>query len=179
MTTQEKFEYFYKQFTEDHPDVKCTGYCADPSMSMSMIIHAEHGDIGLKLDHVNMQYKITTSDISYIKDKTSETPHRPKGGLSGFIGFFLTAAYAAFLFMYFGTNAETLGGFMAYRIMQPHIICVAIAGVLSVIGFIGKVRWAMLVACILMIVAAVMMPSYAMFVIVQAIFFLISYARMC
>lgn len=179
MTIREKFDHLYKQFAEDHPDAKCTGYDADPSTPMSMIVHTEAGDVGLRLDLVNLEYKVTTADLGYINEQTPEKPHKPKGGLSGFVGFVLTAAYAAFLFSYFGSNAETLGGFMAYRIMQPHIICVAIAGVLSIIGFIGKVRWAMLVACILMIVAAVMMPAYAMFVIVQAVFFLISYARMC
>ena len=178
MTMQEKFDFFYKRFTEDHPDVKCTGYYADQSTPMSMIIHAELGDIGLKLDHIGMQYRITTSDISYIKDKTPEKPHKPRGGLSGFIGFLLTALYATFLLSYFGSNAATLGGYIAYQMMQPHIICVVISAVLSIVGCIGKVRWAMLVSAVLMIVAAVMMPSYAMLVIIQPVFFLISYARM-
>lgn len=177
MTMQEKFEFLYNKFVEEHPDVKCTGYYADSSTPMSMLVHAELGDIGLKLDLINMEYKVTTSDVSYIKDETPVKPHKPHGGFSGFIGFLLTAFYAWILLTYFGSQ-NTLGGYIAYQMVRPHVICVVVSAVLSIVGCIGKVRWAMLVSAVLMIVAGILMPSYIIYVVIQPVFFFISYARM-
>ena len=71
-----------------------------------------------------------------------------------------------------------MGGAIATAIVTPHMVCIAVAAVMSIIGFFGKARWAFLVAGILLIVAAVVFLTYAMFVIVQAVLAFIAYGRM-
>jgi hypothetical protein len=73
---------------------------------------------------------------------------------------------------------DSLGGYIAMRIVMPHLICVLLAAIFSLIGFFGRKRWAMLTSGILMSVSAVLMMQYAPMVIVQAILFFVSYARM-
>ena len=108
-----------------------------------------------------------------------ETDEQPKGRFSGCLASVLTVLYTIYILSYFGDiGMDSLGGFLAMQIVMPHLICVALAAVFSLIGFFGKKRWAMLTAGILMAVSAVLMMQYLPMVIVQAILFFISYARM-
>lgn len=107
------------------------------------------------------------------------TEKKMKGRVSGFLAMALTILYAIYIVSYFGDIAmDSPGTFMATAIVTPHMLCVAIAALFSLIGFFGKKRWAMLTAGILMGAAAVVFLTYVMFVIVQASLFFIAYARM-
>lgn len=102
-----------------------------------------------------------------------------KGRVSGFLGMALTVLYTIYIVSYFGEMAmDNLGGYIATAIVTPHMLCVAMAALFSLIGFFGKKRWAMLTAGILMAAAAVVFLTYAMFVVVQAVLLFIAYARM-
>ena len=102
-----------------------------------------------------------------------------KGRISGFFCMVLTVLYAIYIISYFSkVGGENLGGALATAIVTPHMVCVAIAAVMSVIGFFGKARWGFLVTGILLVVAAVIFLTYAMMVIIQAILAFIAYARM-
>ncbi|MDO4484410.1 MAG: hypothetical protein Q4C54_08270 [Clostridia bacterium] len=104
---------------------------------------------------------------------------KTKGRISGLLCMILTVAYAIYIVAYFGNASTTnLGGAIATALVVPHMICVAVAAVFSLVGFFVKKRWAMLTCAILMAVAAVMFPMYAMMVIVQSILGFIAYARM-
>lgn len=104
---------------------------------------------------------------------------KAKGRISGFLCMLLTVAYAIYIVVYFSnTSSSNVGGAIATALVTPHMVCVAIAAIMSVIGFFGKARWAFLVAGILLIVAAVVFLMYAMLVIIQAILAFIAYARM-
>ena len=102
-----------------------------------------------------------------------------KGRVVGFLGTALTVLYAIYIISYFGDiHMENLGGMIATALVMPHMICVGLAALFSLVGFFGKKRWAMLTAGILMAVAAIVFMTYAMFVIIQAILLFIAYARM-
>ena len=102
-----------------------------------------------------------------------------KGRVSGLLCMILTVAYAIYIMSYFAkAGASDLGGAIATAIVTPHMVCVAVAAVFTVIGFFGKARWGFLVAGILLVVAAVIFLTYAMLVVVQAILAFIAYARM-
>ncbi len=102
-----------------------------------------------------------------------------KGGISGMIAMVLTYAYAVYIVSYF--CVETMSFFddtLASTLVMPHIVCVLVAAVFSLVGFCEKKRWAFLVAGILMAVSAALFPTYAAMVIVLAVLFFVSYARM-
>ena len=108
-----------------------------------------------------------------------------KGRISGFLCLLLTVAYAIYIISYFANignaatdNASKLGGAIATALVTPHMVCVAIAAIMSFVGFFAKARWAFLVCGILLIVAAVVFLTYAMMVVVQAVLAFIAYARM-
>lgn len=102
-----------------------------------------------------------------------------KGRVSGFLCMLLTIAYAIYIVTYFSNaSSSNLGGAIATAIVTPHMVCVAVAAVMTVIGFFCKARWAFLTAGILLVVAAVIFLTYALLVIVQAILAFIAYARM-
>lgn len=104
---------------------------------------------------------------------------KPKGKVSGFLAMLLTVAYAVYIISYFGSaGMESVGGALASMLVAPHMLCVAVAAVFSLVGVFGKKRWAVLTAGILMAAAAALFPTYAMFVVVQAVLFFVSYARM-
>ena len=75
-------------------------------------------------------------------------------------------------------SSENFGSAIATAIVTPHMVCVAVAAVMTILGFFGKKRWGFLVAGILLVVAAVVFLTYAMMVAVQAILAFIAYARM-
>lgn len=102
-----------------------------------------------------------------------------KGRICGFLTAALTVLYAIYIISYFSDIAmETFSGFIASSIVTPHMICVSLAGIFSLVGLFAYKRWAMLTAAILLSVSAAIFPAYAMFVIVQAIMGFIAYARM-
>lgn len=101
------------------------------------------------------------------------------GRFSGGVATALTVLYSVYILSYFGDiGMDSLGGYLAMQIVMPHLICVLLAAIFSLIGFFGRKRWAMLTSGILMAVSAVLMMQYAPMVIVQAILFFVSYARM-
>lgn len=104
---------------------------------------------------------------------------KEKGKISGLLAMLLTVLYALYIFFYFNDiGMDSLTGYIAMRIVMPHMVCVVVAAVFACIGFFGKKRWAMLTSGILLAVSAVLMMSYAPMVIVQAVLCFISYARM-
>lgn len=108
-----------------------------------------------------------------------EYQRRRRGRIPGLIAVILTVAYAVYIVSHFGNaSMENVGGFIATALVMPHMICVALAAVFSCVGFFARKRWAMLTAAILMTVSAVVFPTYAMLVVVQAVLMFISYARM-
>lgn len=105
--------------------------------------------------------------------------HKMKGRITGFFAMLLTVIYAIYILSYFsGMFLDTFTGYLATMMVMPHLLCVTIATIFVCIGFFGKKRWAMLTSGILLAVSAVLMMTYAPFVIVQTILCFISYARM-
>lgn len=105
--------------------------------------------------------------------------HKMKGRITGFLAMLLTVIYAIFILSYFGSMfLDTFTGYLATVMVMPHLLCVTLGTIFVCIGFLGKKRWAMLTAGILLAVSAVLMMSYAPMVIVQAVLCFISYARM-
>ena len=108
-----------------------------------------------------------------------ENQRRRRGRISGCIGTILTVAYAVYIVNHFGNaSMENAAGFIATALVMPHMICVALAAVFSLVGFFARKRWGMLTAAILMSVSAVVFPTYAMLVIVQAVLMFITYVSM-
>lgn len=102
-----------------------------------------------------------------------------KGRITGFLCMLLTVVYAIYLVSYFaGISTKDAGSAIATALVTPHMVCVAIAAVMSIIGFFGKARWAFLTCGILLVVAAVVFLPYAMMVVIQAVLAFIAYARM-
>ena len=101
------------------------------------------------------------------------------GRTSGFLGTVLTVLYAVYIIWYFGNIwSDTLGGAIATTLVTPHLVCVVVAAVISLVGYCSHKRWAILTAAILMAVSAALMPTYAKMVIAQIVLFIISYVRM-
>lgn len=112
-------------------------------------------------------------------DHYEEYQRRRRGRIPGCIGAILTIAYAIYIVSYFGDASTTnVGGFLASALVMPHMLCVALAAVFSLVGFFARKRWAMLTAAILLTAAAVLFTMYAPFVIVQTVLLFIAYARM-
>ena len=105
---------------------------------------------------------------------------KTKGRITGFLCMLLTILYAIYIVYYFygAIQTDQLSGSLATALVTPHIICVVIAAIFSFIGFFAKVRWAFLVASILLFVAGALFLTYFMLVIVQAVLGLIAYIRM-
>lgn len=102
-----------------------------------------------------------------------------KGRITGFLCMLLTVAYAIYLIAYFrDALSSDWTGAIATAIVTPHMACIAVAAVMTIIGFFGKKRWGFLVGGILLVVAAVIFLTYAMMVVVQAALAFIAYARM-
>lgn len=177
MNFQEKYKAIYQKYVDDHQDQQCTGFNVDASSPMDMLVHTENGDVSLKVDLSTLTYKIADS-VTYAVDE-EEKPHKIKGRFTGFLGMVLTVLYAVYIISYFGDQSmSNLGGYLASQVVMPHMLCVSVSACLSLVGFFGKKRWAMLACAILMVVSGVVMTLYFPMVIIQAILFFISYARM-
>ncbi len=104
---------------------------------------------------------------------------KSKGRITGFLCMILTVAYALYIVSFFAkAGATNASGAIAAAIVTPHMVCVAVAAVMSVIGFFGKARWAYLTCGILLVVAAVIFLTYAIMVVIQAVLAFIAYTRM-
>ena len=102
-----------------------------------------------------------------------------KGRITGFLCMLLTVAYAIYIVSYFaGISTKDAGSAIATALVTPHMACVAVAAIMSIIGFFGKARWVFLTCGILLVVAAVIFLTYAMMVVIQAVLAFIAYARM-
>ena len=110
-----------------------------------------------------------------VKARTLHTP----GHYCRLFGMILSVLYAIYIVSYFGGIAlDDAGSFIASILVAPHMICVVVGSVFSLVGFFGEKRWAVLTSAILMAVAAALFPKYAGFVLVQAILLFVGYAKM-
>lgn len=97
-------------------------------------------------------------------------------------------AYLVYLITYFAggvTNAaegadsaEAVGTALATLLVTPHMIFVGIAALMSWLAVLCKLSGFALTAGIVYLVAIIVFPMYFMFVIIEAIFSFIGYARM-
>lgn len=74
--------------------------------------------------------------------------------------------------------AEALGFSIAAAMIMPHMICAVLAALFNLIGWALNSRGLTLTGAILYAVAAVLMPLYALFVLVQMILSFIGFARL-
>lgn len=119
----------------------------------------------------NGNQEVTYTEEVYVR--------KMKGRVTGFLAMLLTVIYAIYILSYFGGMfLDTFTGYLATIMVMPHLLCVTLGTIFVCIGFLGKKRWAMLTAGILLAVSAVLMMTYAPMVIVQAVLCFISYARM-
>lgn len=103
---------------------------------------------------------------------------KPKGRISGCFAMILTILYAIYIILPFADfGMDSISNYIMMLMFLPHMLCVTLAAIFSVIGFIGMKRWAILTAAILMSVAAVLRLDFAAMVVVQTVLFFVSYAR--
>ncbi|MDL2224643.1 hypothetical protein LJC20_00320 [Eubacteriales bacterium OttesenSCG-928-M02] len=107
-----------------------------------------------------------------------------KRGIVSLIAAILGTAYAVYACVHFlggmlaEDSMEAVGAGIATVIVMPHLICVIVAVLSNWIGYIVPTPWALLVAGIMYIVAAVVFPLYALFVVVQGILSFIGFASL-
>lgn len=99
------------------------------------------------------------------------------------ISAILGVAYSVYLVVYFssavgGSGAKAIGGAIAATLVTPHMICVSIAAIFNVLGWLNNKRNFALVGAILYCVAALAFLLYAMFVIPSIILSFIGYSRL-
>lgn len=73
---------------------------------------------------------------------------------------------------------EAIGAALAIIIFAPHMICVAIALIFNLIGWIFRARWAALVAGIIYAISIACMSASMPMVIVQMILCFVAFAKM-
>lgn len=93
--------------------------------------------------------------------------------------------YAIYIIAYFAgavgnseTGTEALGAGIASIIVAPHMICVVIAAIFNTIGWFANKKAFVLTGGIMYSVAAVLMPIYVPFVVLQIIFSFVGYAKL-
>lgn len=102
-----------------------------------------------------------------------------KGRVSGVLATVLAVAYAIYIVSYFsGIAMDSAGAAIATALVTPHMVCVAVGALMAVLGTFTFKRGFMLAAGILLVVAAAIFPTYAMFTVVQSILAFIAYVRM-
>lgn len=111
--------------------------------------------------------------------------NRVKGRILMLIAAVIGTAYLVYLISHFvgGVNdaaegAEAVGTALATVMVTPHMIFVGIAALMSWLSVFCKLSGFALTAGIIYLVAIIVFPMYFMFVIVEAIFSFIGYARM-
>ena len=126
-----------------------------------------------------MRIEIKAEEKKLRKYESDVPVPKNHGRTSGFLGTVLTILYAVYIIWYFGNIwSGTLSGAIATTLVTPHLICVVVSAVISLVGYCSHKRWAMLTSAILMAVSAALMPTYAKMVIAQIVLFIISYVRM-
>ncbi len=100
------------------------------------------------------------------------------GHVLGFVGVVLTAFYTFRLFTHFDSIRYELIGMIASRIVMPHMLCVVVALVFSILGLVEQKRWCMLVASILMGASALFMLDYTKHIAAPALFLFFAYIEM-
>lgn len=115
-------------------------------------------------------------EVTYTEEIYTE---KPQGRITGFLAMLLTVLYALYILLYFGSfSGNVLAMAIINNVVGPHLACVAVAAIFTIVGFFGKKRWAMLTSGILLAVSAVLMMSYAPMVIIQMALCFIAYVRM-
>ena len=71
---------------------------------------------------------------------------------------------------------ESIGGFLATSIVMPHMLCAGLGAIFLGVGSICYKGWGVLTGSILLAVAAILFPTYALMVIIQTVIGFISYA---
>ncbi len=62
-----------------------------------------------------------------------------KGRISGFLCMLLTVVYAIYIVSYFsGIVDVNLSAAVATALVTPHMVCVAIAAIMSIVGFLER-----------------------------------------
>lgn len=113
-------------------------------------------------------------------------PRSAKRSILSFLAGILGAAYAIYILSYIAKaggnmpsgSAQAAGTAIGMLLILPHAIVASLAAFFNVLGWLGRIRWSTLVAGILYGVAALFMPLYAMFVLVQCVLCFIAFARM-
>lgn len=117
---------------------------------------------------------------------TGEAKARTKGTILALLAAVLGAAYLVYIVKYFyggflntgNDSAEALGAGIASMLVTPHIACVGCAVIFNVLGlFIKKLPGFLLTAGILYLVGGVVFIMYFLFVVLQAVFCFIAFAR--
>ena len=124
----------------------------------------------------------------YEEDKLyhEPVPIQEKRNACTIISLVLTIAYLAYCIYYWrysastlnSSFAESLGYNIAHALVMPHIIAVVVAFLFNWIGVILSNRWFILVCAILYCVAAILMPIYFVFVILQIILSFVGFGLM-
>lgn len=100
-----------------------------------------------------------------------------------FVSSLLTTIYVIYLIIHFGSSmfvddgAEALGGVIATALVTPHMVLLGLGAIFGWLGFFLRKTWAVLVAFILYIVAALLFLVYAIFVIPSIVLGIIGYGN--
>lgn len=109
---------------------------------------------------------------------------KKRGSVLLLIALFVGAAYLAYSASYWtgantsGTDTDRLGAGIATVLVMPHLVLTILAVVFNALGLFMYSRPFTLVAAILYSVAMVLFPVYFMFVVAEAVFCYIAFARM-
>lgn len=101
------------------------------------------------------------------------------------ISSILGTLYFIYILSYFFGNMVSsvssikfIGSLIANAIVVPHTISVFIALIFNWIGYFLNLRWCALVSGIIYCISMILMPLYAIFVIIQTILSFIAFAKM-
>lgn len=101
------------------------------------------------------------------------------------ISAILGVAYSLYLIAYFSgviggseSESEALGAGIATALVTPHMVCVVIAAIFNVLGWVNNKRNFALVGAILYCVSAVLFLVYAMFVLPSIILSFVGFTRL-
>lgn len=120
-----------------------------------------------------------------VQNAISDTAGQQKKSVLLLISAILGVLYGVYIVYYVlnaGSTAESaaeaLGMSIAAAMIMPHMICSVLAAIFNVLGWVLSSRGLALTGAILYAVAAVLMPLYALFVLVQMILSFIGFARL-
>ena len=111
------------------------------------------------------------------ENKSKKNLRKKKGRGLAIFSFLLSLAYVIYIISYFGNiSMESIGGFLATSIVMPHMLCAGLGAIFLGVGSICYKGWGVLTGSILLAVAAILFPTYALMVIIQTVIGFISYA---